>query len=183
MTAAIRSGESQGAFKQTPPSLNSLMGGRPTGAAPTHPKYKLIRSLWKAGLSTRQIAKSAGLGKTYVHELCAKSGLSRTQQQAAIIRQPSTSNHWRSARAAARKIMERYLGRKLETWEHVHHIDEDYTNRALDNLEVLTEEAHYDLHWPDRKVPYERRLHVRKYRKGYRDNVAKARKLQGVSIK
>ncbi len=110
-----------------------------------------VAPLWQAGLSTRQIAEVVGCGKSVVQKLCARYGLKRTKSEANIIRQPPTSTHWRSSRAAARTKMRRYLGRFLEPYEHVHHKDGDFTNNSLDNLEVLRDEDHYDLHWPKRK--------------------------------
>lgn len=41
-----------------------------------------------------------------------------------------------------RWIMEQHLGRKLETWEHVHHIDGNHLNNSIDNLEVLSNAEH-----------------------------------------
>lgn len=46
----------------------------------------------------------------------------------------------------ARFVMEQHLGRTLETWEHVHHIDGDCTNDVLENLEVLNAREHMELH-------------------------------------
>jgi hypothetical protein len=47
---------------------------------------------------------------------------------------------------AHRFIMEQHLGRKLTFNEIVHHIDEDKTNNALDNLEIMTRAEHSRLH-------------------------------------
>lgn len=41
-----------------------------------------------------------------------------------------------------RWIMEQHLGRKLEPWEHVHHIDGNHLNNLIDNLEVLSNSEH-----------------------------------------
>lgn len=36
-----------------------------------------------------------------------------------------------------RHIMQDFLGRKLESWEHVFHIDGDTNNNNIDNLVVI----------------------------------------------
>lgn len=41
-----------------------------------------------------------------------------------------------------RWVMEQYLGRKLERWEHVHHINDDSSDNRLENLEVLSNSDH-----------------------------------------
>ena len=41
-----------------------------------------------------------------------------------------------------RHIMEQHLGRKLETWEHVHHIDDNSLNNSIENLVVLSNSDH-----------------------------------------
>jgi HNH endonuclease len=41
-----------------------------------------------------------------------------------------------------RHIMQQYLGRKLESWEHIHHIDNNPLNNAIDNLVVLSNSEH-----------------------------------------
>jgi hypothetical protein len=41
-----------------------------------------------------------------------------------------------------RYIMEQHLGRKLESWEHVHHKDNNPHNNSLDNLVVLSNSDH-----------------------------------------
>jgi len=38
--------------------------------------------------------------------------------------------------------MEQHLGRKLESWEHVHHIDGNHLNNNIENLEVLSNADH-----------------------------------------
>jgi len=51
-----------------------------------------------------------------------------------------------NGRREHRVIMEGILGRPLKAWEHVHHIDGDKTNNTLDNLEVIDELEHGELH-------------------------------------
>lgn len=47
-----------------------------------------------------------------------------------------------------RLILEEHLGRTLETWEEVHHIDEDGKNNDPSNLEALTKSEHQRRHTP-----------------------------------
>ena len=45
-----------------------------------------------------------------------------------------------------RDVMEKHLGRLLQTSEVVHHIDGNKTNNVLENLELLTSAFHGKLH-------------------------------------
>lgn len=47
-------------------------------------------------------------------------------------------NGTRQTQSYPRYLMEQHLGRKLETWEQVDHIDEDPTNNSVDNFQILT---------------------------------------------
>jgi len=44
-----------------------------------------------------------------------------------------------------RHIMQLYLGRKLERWEHVHHINGDGQDNRIENLQVLSNAEHQRL--------------------------------------
>jgi len=45
-----------------------------------------------------------------------------------------------------RWVMEQHLGRKLETWEQVHHINHNRFDNRIENLMVVTQEEHALLH-------------------------------------
>lgn len=45
-----------------------------------------------------------------------------------------------------RYIMEQNLGRKLDRSEHVHHINSIKSDNRIENLKVMTHEAHNKLH-------------------------------------
>lgn len=109
-----------------------------------------IRLLYKEGLSTRQIAEQMNMSSSHVHKLVRD--IARSRSQAAILRQPLQSKHWRTSRTNARKIMERHLGRRLSRLEHVHHIDHDHMNNSLDNLKILSPSDHSKHHHPKRTV-------------------------------
>ena len=45
-----------------------------------------------------------------------------------------------------RHIMEQHLGRKLKPDEIVHHIDGDNTNNDINNLQIMSQSEHINLH-------------------------------------
>lgn len=50
--------------------------------------------------------------------------------------------HNGKSRAEHRVIMEIHLGRSLEKWEHVHHINNDPTDNRIENLVVILDSQH-----------------------------------------
>ena len=49
-----------------------------------------------------------------------------------------------------RYIMEQHLGRRLEAWEHVHHINGDSLDNRIKNLIVLSNSAHQRVEYAER---------------------------------
>lgn len=45
-----------------------------------------------------------------------------------------------------RWLMEQHLGRKLENWEQVHHINHNRFDNRIENLQVVTQEEHALIH-------------------------------------
>lgn len=53
-----------------------------------------------------------------------------------------------------RWIMENKLGRKLERWEHVHHINGNKKDNRIENLEILTAKEHNKIHYLRDKIEF-----------------------------
>lgn len=49
-----------------------------------------------------------------------------------------------------REVMEEYIGRKLNSDEHIHHIDEDPKNNSISNLKIVTISEHAKIHKPSK---------------------------------
>lgn len=128
-----------------------------------------IRQLYRDGFSVRQIEERTGWSNSYVHRLVRD--IARSKRDAAILRQPAKSTHWRSSRQAARKAIERLLGRKLSTTEHVHHINHDHTDNRIENLQILNNQDHAKLHHPKNPIPRDKRPSRIAWRKQYLEDV------------
>lgn len=50
-----------------------------------------------------------------------------------------------------RVVMEEFLGRRLTSEEHVHHVDEDITNNDISNLKIVSRSEHIRIHKPAKK--------------------------------
>jgi hypothetical protein len=126
-----------------------------------------MRQLYASGFSTRQVAKLTGYSKSYVHKLCRP--VIRNRRDALILLGPrlESPENIRTCHAQARRLMEKFLGRKLDRFEYVHHKDEDYTNNNIDNLEVLSPKEHTHKHFPLHGIPRHQRPGRRSYMQSY----------------
>lgn len=136
---------------------------------------EIVCTLYQTGLSTRQIAQQLQRSPTRIAKIVSTAGLTRTRETAAVLRQKATSTHWRSTRAAARKLWVRTYG-AIPPKHHVHHKDGDCTNNKIENLEVLSASAHSKLHHPKNPIPREQRPSRVAYRTRYREMAQKKKR-------
>lgn len=61
-----------------------------------------------------------------------------------------------------RLLMEKYLGRYLEPWETVHHINEIKVDNRIENFFLCTHKEHSAIHMEGRKVTAEQKNQLRK---------------------
>lgn len=131
-----------------------------------------IVKLYLSGLSTRQVASKFNISSSWVYKIVKKQINLRSQSDAAILRQPAMSRHWRACRCAARKVWERNVGPIPIGW-HVHHVDGDHTNNSLDNLRLMDPSSHAKLHHPPNPIPRWLRPERKEYMKKYQQERAK----------
>jgi DNA-directed RNA polymerase subunit RPC12/RpoP len=65
-----------------------------------------------------------------------------------VTRRIHDSYLWYGNKRLHRHLMEEFIGRKLETSEHVHHIDGNKKNNKLENLIILNKRMHHLIHKP-----------------------------------
>lgn len=69
-----------------------------------------------------------------------------------------------------RYVMEKFLSRKLDRREHVHHKDGNITNNNINNLELISASDHAKLHCtPERAKQMSAKAHEK--RRGYASNI------------
>lgn len=105
-----------------------------------------IIDLYNIGLTARQIAKPFGLSNVNVSQFLKKENITRDRKLNQQIRQPAKSIHWRSSRASARRLYQRFHKVILSRKEHIHHIDHDFTNNDINNLMVMAARDHASYH-------------------------------------
>lgn len=134
-----------------------------------------IQKLYLSGLSQREI-KALGYGQGEVTRSCKPIARGKSESILLRLNKKPKSTGWRTCRARARKIMERHLGYKLKFGLIVHHKDGNYTNNALENLQVKTARDHTRDHYiekpwksgrPYNPEPRHKRAHRRAYMKHY----------------
>lgn len=134
------------------------------------PTKQTIIDLYLTGLSCRQVAERLQISASRVAVIIKKAGVSRSRIEAAILRIVPTSKHWRSSRAAARKIWARVNG-PIPNGYHIHHINGDHTDNNITNLECISASEHAKLHHMGPHIPRHllpaRKQYMKKYWETY----------------
>jgi len=124
----------------------------------------IFRRLWKNGIETKSQSEiMKGRKYSAEHRKHISEAVNRRDQTGA------NNPYWRGGRSYVksanaiypivridgkyvkehRYVMEQHLGRRLESSEHVHHIDGDKFNNHIDNLQLMTNSEHLHLHHQD----------------------------------
>lgn len=95
---------------------------------------------------------------------------------------------WRQAhhktKSSSRVIMEAHIRRKLKRGEVVHHIDYDHSNNAIENLRLMTNEAHARFHNRKEEKSRARQIKAEFYNKlGRRTSVNEKRGSEKTGLK
>jgi hypothetical protein len=104
---------------------------------------------YEDGFSTKQIGECFGILMGSAWARLKKRGVvMRPVESSGLSRRREHSNgYWKlDGEYVHRRIMERALGRRLRTDEHVHHKNGNKKDNRLENLELMTASEHHRLH-------------------------------------
>lgn len=72
---------------------------------------------------------------------------------------------WKWWHKDARKKMEKHLNRKLKTYEVVHHINGNWKDNSIKNLQIVTQSEHMKIHWDERRNDIKKEVYKWKRKK------------------
>lgn len=104
--------------------------------------------------SVNELCEYLGLSKPSVYTFASRHNISLMGR---YIYKPIRNDgyfQWGS-KENHRRVMERNIGRKLESKEHIHHIDGDKINNDLDNLLIVDVSSHRKIHCSLEKCSFE----------------------------
>lgn len=132
-------------------------------------KVDKIKSLYKKGLTLREIASRFKCSPTSVKNIMIENNIPRRDAHDREYDRGEKHSRWRGGRSWGahiyrmvrtpegrkyehRLVVEEALGRKLKPTEHVHHVDFNPRNNSLDNLTVMDGKEHLAMHYELRRA-------------------------------
>ena len=82
-----------------------------------------------------------------------------------------------------RLVMEKKIGRYLEPYEHVHHLNENKTDNRIENLRIVSPQEHATIHWKNPEARKRVSQRVSKFYENEEERIKQSERMKEVRSK